>query len=330
MLVEELITASDDVLNDPWSPFAIEWRRRAEALLAALPSAAPYYKKWLASEARAFERPYEADEADQQTPEQRRAETAMIDHAARLHEQDIQTLRDARRHVDTFGDPKERAVLGDVPSPRESSWDPRPFVPMRRKAALRVDVPRPSPEPDAFTEASRQDARGSRQQEAHTIFQRIGGSNKPSPKKADDPVRVFVVHGHDRGTRDSVQLLLLRLELQPIVLEDQANRGRTLVEKFEAHADVQYGVVILAPEDECGSNDGVTLRPRQNVILELGYLMGRLGRDRVAAIVVGKSERPSDVDGLAYIPFDDAGAWRTKLAQELRAAGISVDMNRIG
>jgi len=142
---------------------------------------------------------------------------------------------------------------------------------------------------------------------------------------------VFIVHGSDEGKKEAVARFLSTLELEPIILHEQANLGRTLIEKFEAHADVSFAVVILTGDDSGNSNDhpeAVHLRGRQNVVFELGYFVGRLGRKRVCTLYGEGVEIPSDFNGIVYVPLDAAGAWRTLLARELKAAGFTIDMNR--
>ena len=86
----------------------------------------------------------------------------------------------------------------------------------------------------------------------------------------------------------------------------------------------------MTPEDVGGlDSESLAKRARQNVVLELGFFIGRLGRANVSALVVGVLERPSDVAGVLYTPFDDLGAWRIKLANDMAAAGLSIDKNRI-
>jgi predicted nucleotide-binding protein len=142
---------------------------------------------------------------------------------------------------------------------------------------------------------------------------------------------VFVVHGRDEGKKEAVARFLATLDLEPVILHEQANLGRTLIEKFEAHADVSFAVVILTGDDSGSSNDhpeAVHLRGRQNVVFELGYFVGRLGRRRVCTLYGEGVEIPSDFNGIVYVPLDAAGAWRTLLARELKAAGFAIDMNR--
>lgn len=109
--------------------------------------------------------------------------------------------------------------------------------------------------------------------------------------------KIFIVHGHDEGAREAVARFLERLGFVPIILHEQANRGRTVIEKVEAHSDVSFAVVLLTPDDEgCVRGGSLEPRPRQNVLLELGFFIGKLGRDRVCALKRGTVEIPSDFD----------------------------------
>ncbi|MBF8733124.1 nucleotide-binding protein [Pseudomonas guariconensis] len=138
--------------------------------------------------------------------------------------------------------------------------------------------------------------------------------------------RVFVVHGHDDGSREMVARFLERLGFEAIILHEQANGGRTVIEKVEAHGDVSFAVVLLTPDDE-GCVKGGTLLPRarQNVILELGYFIGRLGRGKVCALKRGQIEIPSDYAGVVYESLD--GHWKQALGRELETAGHAIDWN---
>lgn len=151
-------------------------------------------------------------------------------------------------------------------------------------------------------------------------------------RKSTEPgTSVFIVHGRDEGKKEAVARFVGMLGLRPIILHEQANLGRTLIEKFEAHADVSFAVVILTGDDTGSSNDrpgDTRARGRQNVVFELGYFVGRLGRKKVCTLYEEGVEIPSDFDGIVYVPLDAAGAWRTLLARELKAAGFAVDMNR--
>jgi predicted nucleotide-binding protein len=143
-----------------------------------------------------------------------------------------------------------------------------------------------------------------------------------------DVSKVFVVHGHDEGAREAVARFLDRLDIRPIILHEQANQGRTVIEKVEAHGDVGFAVVLLTPDDE-GSVKGGTPAPRarQNVVLELGYFIGRLGRKYVCALKRGEVEIPSDFGGVVYETFDSGGGWKQALGRELQEAGYHIDWN---
>lgn len=147
---------------------------------------------------------------------------------------------------------------------------------------------------------------------------------------------VFVVHGRDIAAKESVARVIEKLKLRPVILHEQANKGQTIIEKFEGHSNCAFAVVLLTPDDE-GRTKPEQLdsrkkpilqnRARQNVVLELGFFMAKIGRSRVCALVKGDIERPSDIDGVVYVTMDDAGGWRTALAKEMRHAGLAVDLN---
>lgn len=144
--------------------------------------------------------------------------------------------------------------------------------------------------------------------------------------------KVFVVHGHDEVATQTVARFLEKLKLEPIVLSEQPNEGRTIIEKFEAHADVSFAIVLLTPDDlGCPKDRPDQLRPRarQNVILELGYFIGRLTRQRVCALHKGSTEIPSDFHGVVYVPMDEGGGWKLKLVTELKQAGLDLDLNLV-
>lgn len=145
--------------------------------------------------------------------------------------------------------------------------------------------------------------------------------------------KVFVVHGHDEEAKLAVTHFLERLGLEPIILHEQTDEGRTVIEKFSDHAgEVRYAVVLLTPDDiggaaSVGNIKKLQQRARQNVILELGFFMGTLGRKHVCALMRGDIEIPSDYAGVIYKSYDETGAWKLELAKEIKAAGIDIDMN---
>ena len=147
--------------------------------------------------------------------------------------------------------------------------------------------------------------------------------------------KVFVVHGRDMEMKSIVARFLEHCGLMPVVLQEQTDQGRAVIEKFEECADVRFAVVLLSPDDVGGikpeSRAGrpqLQRRARQNVLLELGYFIGKLGRSNVCVLKKGDVEVPSDYSGVVYTPFGPDEGWKLKLARELKAAGMEVDMNK--
>jgi predicted nucleotide-binding protein len=152
--------------------------------------------------------------------------------------------------------------------------------------------------------------------------------------KSSSSRKVFVVHGHSNEQKETVARYLSQLGLQPVILHEQANEGRTLIEKFESNSETRHAVVLLTPDDIGGVASSKALkdlrpRSRQNVIFEWGFFVGKLGRENVSTLVVEDIEIPSDLNGVVYTKLDTDGAWKLTLARELKASGIEIDMNRI-
>jgi predicted nucleotide-binding protein len=158
------------------------------------------------------------------------------------------------------------------------------------------------------------------------------GSASKTPR-AENANKVFIVHGHNQIPKVAAARLVERLGLKAVILHEQPSRGRTIIEKFFQHADVAFAIVILSGDDSGGLADTPSheykLRARQNVIFELGFFLGRLDRERVAAIYEPGVEIPSDYSGVIFIPYDERGAWEISLAKEMKAVGLKIDLNKI-
>jgi predicted nucleotide-binding protein len=159
----------------------------------------------------------------------------------------------------------------------------------------------------------------------------------PSARKTEEasgeisiPNTAFIVHGHDEVARETVRGFLTKLGVKAIILQEHANEGRTIIEKFEAKSgEATFAIILLTPDDMGGIVGGdQCYRARQNVILELGYFVGMLGRKRVCALKKGDIEVPTDYHGVAYVDLDVRGGWKLQLAQEMVAAGMRIDMNK--
>jgi predicted nucleotide-binding protein len=153
----------------------------------------------------------------------------------------------------------------------------------------------------------------------------------PSARKAPkSATKAFIVHGHEVALREQTARFISSLDIEPVILMDQVNRGQTLIEKLESNADAAFAVILCTGDDLGKGKDADDLgkRPRQNVILELGYFVGALGRERVCVLMEPCLEMPSDVHGVGYIEIDNAGAWKFRLAREMKAAGLNIDLNK--
>jgi predicted nucleotide-binding protein len=167
------------------------------------------------------------------------------------------------------------------------------------------------------------------QSSVEAISKRVTSSS--IPKHDVNSNQIFIVHGHDEAAKVSMARFISELGFKPIILHEQPNSGRTIIEKIEAYSNVGFGVVLYTPCD-IGSKKGeaaLNKRARQNVVFEHGFLIGKLGRPRVSAFVKEDIETPNDISGVVYTNLDSAGAWKVQLAKELQAAGYKVDMNKI-
>ena len=161
---------------------------------------------------------------------------------------------------------------------------------------------------------------------------RLETVRNPFPEDSSSPTvrTVFLVHGTDPGVKEMVARYLTKLSLDPIILHEQPNLGATLIEKLERNSIVAFSIILLTCDDKAYSVSDPSLiksRARQNVVFELGYFIGKLGRGKVCALYSEGVELPSDFHGVVYIPLDTAGAWRILLARELKASGLDIDLN---
>lgn len=168
----------------------------------------------------------------------------------------------------------------------------------------------------------------------------IGTSGVFTAEKFDDSAiknelphnnSVFLVHGHDEGTKHNVARFLEKLGVEPVILQEQINKGMTIIEKFQEFAKrAGFAVVLMTPDDHgypVTKEELKSYRARQNVILELGYFTALLGRDKTMVLVKGDIELPSDVIGVTYERIDNGEGWKMSLARELKAAGFNVSLD---
>jgi predicted nucleotide-binding protein len=137
--------------------------------------------------------------------------------------------------------------------------------------------------------------------------------------------KIFLVHGRDEAAKHAVaRFLETRVGLDVVILSERPNKGRSILTKFREEGDGAAFAVILELRPPGSAAPAATMRPRQNVIFEMGFFIGQFGVDRVCALVPPGVERPSDYDGIVYVPYDDAEGWQRKLVTELHAANVPV------
>lgn len=150
-------------------------------------------------------------------------------------------------------------------------------------------------------------------------------------KTVDANEGIFIVHGHDEGMKQEVARFIEKIGLSPIILNEQASTGNTIIEKLEHYSSVGFAIILLSPCDEGRKHGSRKWHPRarQNVIVEMGYFVGKIGRNRVCILKKSDVEEPSDFSGVVYTPYDDNNGWKFSLCKELKAAGYSIDANEI-
>jgi predicted nucleotide-binding protein len=148
--------------------------------------------------------------------------------------------------------------------------------------------------------------------------------------------KVFVVYGHDGATRTSLEAMLRRWGLEPLILDQLTSGGQTIIEKLESvRKEANFAIVLATPDDEGHRKEHPeekAFRARQNVVLELGMMLSVLGRSKVAIVLKTdvNMERPSDIHGLIYVPFkEDISEAALVLAKEINGQGIPIDLSKV-
>lgn len=154
--------------------------------------------------------------------------------------------------------------------------------------------------------------------------------NEKSQEKVGPKINnnsIFIVHGHDNEVKQTIARFVEKMGFKAIILHEQANKGKHLLQKLHDNSEVGYAIVLLTPDDEGKSNKekDYKARARQNVIFELGYFIAALGDARVCAIHKPSVEIPTDYKGIAFIEYDERGAWRMEIQRELKSLGYVID-----
>ena len=155
--------------------------------------------------------------------------------------------------------------------------------------------------------------------------------NEPEISKENNAIelsKVFIVHGHDGELKEAVARLLEKQDIDPVILGEKANQGKTIIEKIENYSDVGAAIMLFTADDYGRAKDSELeqYRARQNVVFEAGYFMAKLGRDHTIMLAAPNVEIPSDLQGVVYT---DTVLWKFGVLQELQAMGYSVDLNNV-
>lgn len=158
--------------------------------------------------------------------------------------------------------------------------------------------------------------------ECETAVYDVSNNTMNVENKFNDKKQVFVVYGHDQELKLSVEAFLKdELGLDVVALDEKPNLGKTIIEKFEHFSkDAGFAVILMSPDDEMNVDGKIYKQARQNVVLESGYFMAKLGRERVCVVLRGDVEKPSDISGILHLPYE--GNWKYELIKELKAIGV--------
>ncbi|MCH7317928.1 nucleotide-binding protein [Acinetobacter sp. ANC 5659] len=166
-------------------------------------------------------------------------------------------------------------------------------------------------------------------EEVELVIEKTLGRETRKIKPSKPLLKAFIVHGHDEATKLKTARFLEKLGFEAVILHEQANGGKTIIEKLEHFTDVGFGIVLYTPDDEGSVRNKNNYQPRarQNVVFEHGLLIGKLGRERVFPLVMDHSvELPGDISGMVYL--SDNG-WEIQLAKEIRILGYDIDFNKV-
>ncbi|WP_455221452.1 TIR domain-containing protein, partial [Kaarinaea lacus] len=130
--------------------------------------------------------------------------------------------------------------------------------------------------------------------------------------------KIFLVYANDIGMKGDVSIFLSKMGVSTIVLKDSADTGFSLIDELEKHNDVHYAIVMLNPDAS-----GIS----ENIVYELGLIVGRLGKNRVCGLVKEYISILANYSGISYVPVDPAGAWKFLLIKQLKEAGFNIDAN---
>ena len=162
-------------------------------------------------------------------------------------------------------------------------------------------------------------------------------SSQP-PETPLPPVKnkLFVIHGLDEKMNAPMIEFLISLGLEPILMRDKENSAKPIAVKFTQYNDIDFALAILSGDDfvyrkENGKPQSSHLKADQGVVFELGFWLGKLGRDRVIAFYYDQKNFrcPTEFFDLRYVPFDKNGGWHWELVERLNQCNFKIDPKKL-
>ncbi len=149
------------------------------------------------------------------------------------------------------------------------------------------------------------------------------------------PRRIIVVSGTDETMKQTFTGALRKLGLAAVVMNEEPSQGKKIVDHFADYKDVGFALVLLSPDVYVyPKGEEATKRqrtPRQDVLLMFGFLLGKLGKDKVLAFYRESPNFafPIEFEGVKFTALDDRDSWKLSLIRELTGCGYTVDAERL-
>jgi predicted nucleotide-binding protein len=142
---------------------------------------------------------------------------------------------------------------------------------------------------------------------------------------------ILFIYGRDPAGTESVLRFIEKVGLQAYSFQEQTNGSHSIMEKFGKFSNINFAILLITPEDLIPPEDKLMGKKSwisQNVIFELGFLVGKLGLGRVCVLYHEGMEIPFDFSDIVCVPMDTRGRWRLLVAKEIKQVGIEVDLNK--
>ncbi|MBT9100128.1 nucleotide-binding protein [Methylovulum psychrotolerans] len=159
------------------------------------------------------------------------------------------------------------------------------------------------------------------------LFQRNLNIKKPIENAS--PGKVFIVHGSDCPEKTEIAHFIEKLGFEAIILNEQTYAGKASIHKIEEYKNIGFAIILYTPCDVGGRHFKLLMaRAEQDVVFKHGYLIAKLGSERVCALAEGNVQLPTDIRWVVYTQLDDSGAWKQTIIRKMRDVGYKIDINK--